>query len=108
MSKPNLREMAEKLGFLSTDPDRDPEERMEFDDISRALIYAEREIEFLNGKADGLYKSMDLACRRLASITICLWPGPTTLADGRVMDGTNEMKIKAHDDARAAATRQMS
>lgn len=37
---------------------------------------------------------------RLGNVTAYVWPGPVTLPDGKVVDGTDEVKIKAHDAMR--------
>lgn len=103
MSRLNLSELAARLDEMNSRPDVENEDRETLIEAARALVWANREIEFLSGQAKASRAGMDLVVRRLSAVTMCLWPGPIEGSDGRMMDGTPEMKIKCHDMAREAA-----
>lgn len=100
MSRPDLINIAERVSALGAELYLSDADLDVLSEAGRALVYAQREIDYLEGARDGAQKSLDVAIRRLASVTGALWPGPYASPDGGIFDGTDAMKIKAHDAAR--------
>lgn len=107
MARPHLFDLSQRLLYLlENNGTMDDADKKIIDDCARALSYAHDEVLYLQGQAKAARESMDMVVRRLTNVTMNLWPGPFKAPDGHLMDGTDAMKIKCHDAARAAATRR--